>query len=201
MNMRLSKSVSKNATSLYVIESTYIHGKRSTRTVESLGTLEQLSKEHEDPIAWANEHVRELNEKQRKERAASKSRSEVIIKLNTTKTIPRDTRYIFNGGYLFIQSLFYQYRLDAACKVCQEKSNAKYDLADILSAMICNRILNPGSVRKCYQFAKRRIENPTFELHDMYRALSLLSRNSDYLQEQLYTSSKDKETRKDRVLH
>ena len=61
--MRLSKSVSKNATSLYVIESTYIHGKSSTRTVESLGTLEELSKIHDDPIAWAKAYIDELNKK------------------------------------------------------------------------------------------------------------------------------------------
>ena len=62
--MRLSKSVSKNATSLYVIESTYIHGKSSTRTVESLGTLEELSKIHDDPIAWAKAYIDELNKNQ-----------------------------------------------------------------------------------------------------------------------------------------
>ena len=199
--MRLSKSVSKNATSLYVIESTYIHGKRSTRTVEALGTLEQLSKEHDDPIAWAKEHIRELNEKQKKERELNSSKSEVLIKLNSGKSISKDTRYIFNGGYLFIQSLFYRFGLDAACKVCQEKSNSKYNLSDILLNMVCSRILNPGSVQKSFQFADKKIEKPTFEQHDMYRALSLLAQNSDYLQERLYTGSNDTEARKGNVLY
>ena len=199
--MRLSKSVSKNATSLYVIESTYIHGKRSTRTVESLGTLEQLSKEHEDPIAWAEEHVRELNAKQRKEREESKSKSEVILKLNAAKQIPRDTRFTFNGGYLFLQKLFYDYELDTACSVCQENTGTKYNLAEIFSSLICSRILNPGSILKSFEFAKRRIEPPTFELHDVYRAASLLAKNSDFLQERLYTVTKEKETRHDRIMY
>lgn len=55
--MRLMKSKSKNSTSLYVIESTYENGVRSTRIVEKLGTVAELSKVHKDPITWANKYI------------------------------------------------------------------------------------------------------------------------------------------------
>ena len=42
--MRLDMSKSKNTTSLYVIKSTYINRVRSTKIVETLGTVSELEK-------------------------------------------------------------------------------------------------------------------------------------------------------------
>lgn len=199
--MRLSKSVSKNATSLYVIESTYIHGKSSSRTVETLGTLEELSKVHDDPIAWAKAYVAELNEKQKAERKKNNVNSEVLIKLNTSKQIPKDTRCVFNGGYLFLQKIFYQLGLNEICDKCQMGTKTKYNLTEILSRLVYNRILEPGSKLKAYEFSKHLIENSSFELKDIYRALSLLSKNSDSIQSEIYTNSTKLGKRNDRILY
>ena len=199
--MRLSKSVSKNATSLYVIESTYIHGKSSTRTVESLGTLEELSKIHDDPIAWAKAYIDELNKKQKSEREKNQANSEVLIKLNASKQIAKDTQYVFNGGYLFLQKIFYQLGINEICQQCQLDTKTKYNLTEILSCLVYNRILEPGSKLRAYEFSKTLIENSHFELKDIYRALSLLSKNIDFIQSQIYTNSMRLGKRNDRILY
>lgn len=199
--MRLSKSVSKNAISYYVIESIRVQDKNSTRTVEKLGTHKELLKEHEDPEAWAKEYVESLNKKLEEERKKQEAGEEILIKLNSNKQIQRDTRYLFDGGYLFIQKLFYQFGLGNICNKCQEGTNTKYDLSEILSKMVCNRILNPGSVAHSYEMSKKMIEKPKFELHDMYRALSLIAKNGDYIQEQLYKNTKKISKRKDKILY
>ena len=199
--MRLGKSVSKNATSLYVIESTYIHGKSSTRTVESLGTLEELSKVHEDPIVWAKEYIKTLNEKQKAERARDKENAEVLIKLNSGKIIPKDTEVSFNGGYLFLQKLFYMLGLNETCLKCQEGTKAEYSLTDILSRLVYSRILCPGSKRNTFKFSNRLIESPGFKEHDIYRALSVLAENIDLFQSDIYSNSKKIMKRNDRILY
>ncbi len=199
--MRLSKSVSKNATSLYVIESTYIHGKRSTRTVESLGTLEKLSKEHEDPIAWAQQYVKSLNEKQALERKKLKENAEVLIRLNASKPIPKNTRVLFNGGYLFLERLYYQLGLDKICETCQADARASYSLSDILARLVFGRILFPGSKHKTFSMMDQFIEPASFELHDVYRALSVLAQNSEFIQSQLYKNSTMVEKRNSRILY
>ena len=53
--MRLMKSVSPNAVSLYVIKSINVNGRRSTKIVEKLGTYAQLKEKlgGEDPEEWA----------------------------------------------------------------------------------------------------------------------------------------------------
>ena len=88
--MRLKISGSKNAASLYVIESTYIHGKHSSRVVEKLGTLKDLSEIHEDPIAWAKEYIAELNKKQAEERKENAKNEEVLLKLNSSVQLVKD---------------------------------------------------------------------------------------------------------------
>lgn len=63
--MRLQISKSKNAASFYVIKTTYTNGKEQTNIVEKLGTLAELQKIHDDPIAWAKKYVDDLNKKKR----------------------------------------------------------------------------------------------------------------------------------------
>lgn len=84
--MRLSISKSKNATSLYVIQSIYDNGKRSTRVVEKLGTLAELQQKlnGQDPIEWAKSYIKELNKKDKEQ-----SR-EVIVKYSPSKVISKD---------------------------------------------------------------------------------------------------------------
>src|SRR5665647_2598434 len=95
--MRLGMSKSKNSTSLYVIKSTYQKYVHSSKIVEKLGTVDELSKKlnGEDPIVWAKKYIEELNKKEKEE-----SR-EVIVKYSPAKIIDKDKQHSFNGGYLF----------------------------------------------------------------------------------------------------
>ena len=60
--MKLTISRSKNSASLYVQKSYYDKGKRTTKTVEKLGTYAELQKKlnGQDPIKWAENYVAEL---------------------------------------------------------------------------------------------------------------------------------------------
>lgn len=199
--VRLKISKSKNAISYYVIESTYVHGKSSTRIVEKIGTYNDLLKEHPDPEAYAKQYIAELNKKQAAERKELQSNSEVLIKLNSGIKIQRDKRQIFNGGYLFLQDIFYELGLDDICNRCIEKTKVEYDLTEILSRLVYSRILFPGSKLKTYDFSRKMIEPSKFEKHDIYRALSLLCKKSDFIQAELYKNTKSIGERNDRVLY
>ena len=199
--MRLKISGSKNAASLYVIESTYIHGKHSSRVVEKLGTLKDLSEIHEDPIAWAKEYIAELNKKQAEERKENAKNEEVLLKLNSSVQLVKDQRQLFNGGYLFLQRIFYDLGLDKICNSISSSTKIEYDLTEILSRLVYGRILHPDSKLGTYEFSQRLIEPSTFEPHDIYRALSLLSKNMDFIQAELYKNTKKLGKRNDSVLY
>src|SRR5690554_6731360 len=100
--MRLSLSKSKNATSLYVIKDVIEKNKRTTKIVEKLGTLAELQKVHDDPIAWAKKYIDDLNKKEKEQKR------EVLVKYNQSVLLKKNVQRSFNGGYLFLQQLYHQ---------------------------------------------------------------------------------------------
>ena len=194
--MRLQISTTKNASSFYVVESTYDkNGKRSNKIVEKLGTLAELQKIHDDPVAWAKEYVAELTEKKKNENV------KVRIDYNPSARMDREKNTLYNGGYLFIQSLYHKYGLDKICKSISKKYEFEYDLNSILSRLIYGRILSPSSKLSTMEYSKTLLEKPNFELHQIYRALEVLAKESDNIQAQLYQNSKAVSSRNDSILY
>lgn len=183
--MRLNISKSKNAASLYVIKTIYINGKQYTKTVEKLGTVAQLEKKlgGEDPIEWAKKYIKELN---KKEKEATR---EVIVKYSPTKVIKKDEQNSFNGGYLFLQQIYYELGLHKICNKITQKYKFDFDLNSILSRLIYGRVIFPSSKLATYQLSKRFIEKPNFDLHQIYRALEILAKETDIIQSSLYKNS------------
>lgn len=187
--MRLSITGSKKSPSYYVIESTFVHGKHSTKIVEKLGNYETLKLTHEDPKAWARAYVEELNQKLKKEKAANANNSSVQLTLYANKLLTKDARNHYNGGYLFLQDIFYNLGLNSICDTIAAKTKIEYNLTEVLSRLVYSRILNPGSKLKSLEYSDRFIEKSSFKKDDMYRSLSLLNENMDYIQSQLYKNS------------
>lgn len=106
-----------------------------------------------------------------------------------------------SGGYLFLQSLYYELGLNKVCRKIRDKHHYDYDLNAILSDLIYTRILEPGSKRSSFETAKNFLEAPTYQLHDIYRALNVLSEECDLIQSELYRNSKSVLKRNDGVLY
>lgn len=184
--MRLNKVKSKNATSYYIIRSVRRNGKNSSEIVRKLGTEESIRDTYgvDDVDAWANEQLRIMNEEE-----AAKDHN-VLVSFNTSSVIEADKRLSFNVGYLFLQQIYYKLGLPSICKKIKKDSSFEYDLNSILSRLIYGRILFPSSKLSCYEQSQGLMEQPDFELHHVYRALSVLSENSDLIQAELYKRSK-----------
>ena len=183
--MRLKISKSKNATSLYVIKTIYINEKQYTKTVEKLGTIAELEKKlnGEDSIEWAKKYIEELNKKEKEE-----SR-EVIVKYSPSKIIDKDEQHSFNGGYLFLQKIYHELGIHKICKEISQKYNFDFDLNSILSRLIYGRVIFPSSKLATYQLSKRFMEQPNFDLHQIYRALEIIAKENDFIQSSLYENS------------
>lgn len=183
--MRLSISKSKNSTSLYVIKSVYNNGVSTTKVVERLGTVKELKEklDGQDPIEWARDYIKELNEKERK------GKREIIVKYSPVKTIEKDLQHLFNGGYLFIQQIYYALGLDKICNEISKRYKFTFDLNSILSRLIYGRMLFPASKLATNELAKKFIEQPNFKLQHIYRALEVVAKESDLIQSELYKNS------------
>lgn len=183
--MRLQISRSKNSASLYAIKTFYTNGKEHTQIVEKLGTYDELKIKlnGQDPIEWAKEYIEELNRKEKEE-----SR-EVIVKYSPSKVIPKGEQRLFNGGYLFLQKIYHELKLDRICREISQKYKFDFDLDSILSRLLYGRIIFPSSKLATYELSKRFIEQPDFDLHQIYRALEVLAKETDFIQSSLYENS------------
>lgn len=184
--MRLNKVKSKNAISYYIIRSVRRGGKNSSEIVKKLGTEKSIRETYgvDDVDAWAREQLQLMNEKE----AASDHR--VLVPFTTNITIGMNAPLSFNSGYLFLQQIYYQLGLPSICRAIKKDNSFEYDLNSILSRLLYGRILYPSSKLSCYEQSQKLLEQPDFELHQVYRALSVLSENSDFIQSELYKRSR-----------
>jgi transposase len=183
--MRLQISRSKNSASFYVIKTVYIDGKEKTIIVEKLGTYDQLleKSDGQDPVEWAKKYVEELNKKEKEETR------EILVRYAPTKLISKDERHCFNGGYLFLQQIYHELKLHKLCKKIAQKYKFKFNLDSILSRLVYGRILFPLSKLGTFEESKKFIEQPDFDLHQIYRALEYLAKETDFIQSSLYENS------------
>ena len=193
--MKLSIVKSKNATQYYVIKSIRVDGRTTSKVVEKIGTYDELIKNHPDPETYARAYVDELN---RKEKESIKH--DIILKYDPNAIILKDNKVLYEGGYLFLQKIFYELHLDYVCRKISDKYDFEYSLKDILATLLYGRILFPKSKSGTYELSKDLLEPINFELHDVYRALSIIAEETDYIQESVYKYSKDLGKRNDGIL-
>jgi transposase len=197
--MKVVISKSKNSTSLYIAKSFRQNGKSTSKMIESLGTLEEIQKKSngQDPLEWAKERAKELTLKEKLEN----QNTDVMVKYSPSRQIKSGEQHSVNGGYLFLQALYYQLGLHKIAANISKKYKFEYDFNAILSQLIYSRILCPGSKRMAFQAMKNYIETPTVDLHDFYRALEIIYKEQDYIQSELYNNSKSVVERNSKILY
>lgn len=195
--MRLKITKSKNAASLYVIKDVIRNGKRTTKIVEKLGTLEELKKKlkNEDPIEWSKKYIKNLNDQEKI------NTRKIIIEKSQNKLIEKEKQTLYNCGYLFLEKIYYKLKLNNVCKEISQKYQFKFDLNSILSNLIYTRIIEPSSKLSSFEASKKFIEQPNYELHDIYRALEVISKETEFIEAEVYKNSLDVVNRNTKILY
>lgn len=173
--------------------------KRTTKVFMKLGKMSDLMAQNhmtrDEVIAWAREKARELTE------AEKENDKKISIDFDPTRRIDKDVERLFGCGYLFLQCLYYQLRLDNVCRNIKTRYRFKYDLNAILSDLIFARVLDPCSKRATYEYCKSLLESPKYRPEDIYRALSVLAKESDFIQSEVYRNSNFIVKRNSRILY
>ena len=184
--MKLTINKTKYNEYLYISKSIRNGKKVVTKNFLKLGTMKDLLPLHDNSrdavIAWAKSQVDHYTQ-QDKENTVN-----IAITFSSSNRISYSNQTL-SSGYLFLQDIIYKLNLDSICDTIAKKYDFSFYLPSILSTLIVSRILSPSSKLSTYEYAKTFIEQPTFSLHDMYRALDILSQNTDYILSQLYKNS------------
>ena len=109
--MRLRATKSAHSVSYSVIKSAYINKKRTTVTVEKLGNEKEICKKYgvSDALAQAKEYVANLNKN-------AEMNKPIEISFDSSIPLTQNDQRLFNGGYLFLQDIYFQLGFDKICK-------------------------------------------------------------------------------------
>ena len=194
--MRLRVKKDNGIERLYIEKSVRINANKvTTQNIEKLGRLDELMESmnlsREEVIAWAKNRVDELN----------KSDSPVLLSLSPSSIIDQNRQRSFRAGYLFLQSIYYSMKMKNVFRNIEKRHKYKYDLDAITSDLVYARVLEPTSKRASYEVSKTFLEQPTYEEHDIYRGLSILAEEMDYIEAEVYKNSNFVIKRNNKVLY
>ena len=200
--MRVVTSKSKNAESFYISKG-YVNDKGVSTSVivRKLGTLKELLPEHgptrDDVMAWAREEARLETLKYKQEQ----EEKQIKLTFRADRQLDYGKQVFYRGGYLFLQSIYYQMQMQKICRKLKQRYKFKFDINAILSDLIYARILEPCSKRSSYKVASEFLERPSYQLHDVYRALDVLGAECDMIQAEVYKNSHFLGQRNDKILY
>lgn len=76
--------------------------------------------------------------------------NDIIVKYSPQKIIDKNKQNLFNCGYLFLEKIYYDLKINKICEKISEKYSFKYDLDNILSNLLYSRIIFPSSKLATY---------------------------------------------------
>ena len=148
-------------------------GKNRTRTIQSLGYLDVLEKEHSDPIAHFNALVAEMEA----ERVVSEGKITFTKSKAKKISIKESTRK--NLGYLALSAIYHELGLARLMLNRQRKHSFEYSADKALQLGVFSRVLDPASKRHDILSQKGYFESFKLSKDDYYGSLSFLATQKD----------------------
>lgn len=196
--MKLRIQPTKSSKLLYIQKSVRNGPKVTSVIVKKLGRLDDLmasmNMSEDQVISWAKAQVEELNSKKT-------SPASTVVVLNQNAQIDLNDIRCRSAGYLFLQSILYSMKFKNIIRNIDNRHNYDFNLENIFSDLIYARILEPCSKRESFEVARSFLEPPRYQLHDVYRALSVIAEEDDYIQSEIYKNSNFVIKRNNKVLY
>lgn len=172
---------------LAIQESYYDSEKKQsrTKTIQSLGYLETLKNEYDDPIAFFTKKAAEMTAEKKEEK-----RKTIVI--DTTEKMDINTDDTLNVGYGLLKRLYKELELDKFWNWKTRNLAVEFSVDQIFRLLVFSRILCPASKKGTFDNQKFYFENfGDFSLDDVYHALDIICDNNDALQKWIFDHSKN----------
>ena len=185
--MRLKKTVTKsNTTYCIIMDYTNLDGKRSTCVYEALGNDDNLKERFgtKNTLDKVQEYISSLNQTVKDNKELP-----VIITLDPNKQIEKNINRSFFSGHIFLRKIYYELSIDKICNKIAEKYNFTFDINSVVECLVFARIIWPSSKLSTYEQSRKFIGNYNFDIQHIYRTLSYLAKEIDYIQTELFNYS------------
>lgn len=175
----------------YYIQQGFRNGKKTTtKNIKRLGKHSELLLITDDPLEYAKNEVKKMNEEYRS------GRSEFVVTMDFNERIPSTDSPCSNStslniGYLYLKDIYAKLNLSDFFKSVSSDRKITYDCNKICQFLTYARILDPASKYGTYDKLDTYYEKPQVEYQHMIRFLDILDRNSDQYLKHLFDNSKN----------
>lgn len=160
-------------------------GISTDRTIKSLGYLDELEKEYEDPVAHFKEVARKMTEEEN-------AKKKLTLKINMDEELAPGTDDRKNFGYSAILKVYHELELHRFFNNRARNEGFKFNSNSIMMLLVVSRLLSPGSKKRAYEEKSRYFERFDFSLADVYRALSHYAKISRDFQRFMHEQVREK---------
>lgn len=175
----------------YYIQQGFRNGKKTTtKNIKRLGKHSELLLITDDPLVYAKNEVKKMNEEYRS------GRSEFVVTMDFNERIPSSDSPCSNStslniGYLYLKDIYAKLNLSDFFKSVSSDRKITYDCNKICQFLTYARILDPASKYGTYDKLDTYYEKPQIEYQHMIRFLDILDRNSDKYLKHLFDNSEN----------
>ena len=175
----------------YYIQQGFRNGKKTTtKNIKRLGKHSELLLITDDPLVYAKNEVKKMNEEYRS------GRSEFVVTMDFNERIPSTDSPCSNStslniGYLYLKDIYAKLNLSDFFKSVSSDRKITYDCNKICQFLTYARILDPASKYGTYDKLDTYYEKPQVEYQHMIRFLDILDRNSDKYLKYLFDNSEN----------
>lgn len=163
---------------LSIVDNYYDKKKKCSRqkTIESLGFLDELEKEYDDPISYFSKRVELLNQ-QKKEKQAP-----INFTFYDSDRLCIGDNLRKNFGYTALSKIYHELEINKFFNKKQRNSKEEFDANTIMKMLVFLRMLYPASKKASFDNRELLFEKTNYSLDDVYRCLTLFDKYKEDLQ-------------------
>lgn len=177
--MFLKKTPNKSGRiNLAIVDGYYDKATKKTKhkVIESQGYLDELEKQHDDPIDYFTKRAKKLTEEKKARQAPINFTFYDSDRLCVGDNLRK------NFGYAALSKIYHELELDKFLNNRQRHTKESYDANTILKMLVYSRILAPASKKSSFDHREMFFEKTNYSLDDVYRCLSFLNKHKETIQ-------------------
>ena len=168
--MLLKRITQKSGRTKPCVCESYREGARTRqRTVRALGYADELAAEHDDPVAWAESVVEEMNAE----------RQSAQVEIHPMQLVDKRAANRRNAGCAAALAVCSGLGIEAVLRNRSRGRAFSFDLSAVMRLLVVERILEPGSKRAAWERRGRHFFRCDLSLDDVYRGMDELAAARD----------------------
>jgi len=168
--MLLKKITQKSGRTKLCVYESYREGARTRqRTVRALGYADELAAEHDDPVAWAESVVEEMNAE----------RQSAQVEIHPMQLVDKRAANRRNAGCAAALAVYSGLGIEAVLRNRSRGRALSFDLSAVMRLLVVERILEPGLKRAAWERRGRHFFRCDLSLDDVYRGMDELAAARD----------------------